>query len=309
MILDNKKACVALAAIVIAGSSLLAACVARQGAGNAQPQVAPPPKLHVACTITTLCSIVAAVGGDRIDLHGIVPAGASPETFEPRPDDMVALSGATVLFENGMGLEAWLQRLIDAAGGPGLRIVTLSDSVPIEDKTSGNPHLWMDPVFAADYVDAISKELESADPENAEIYEKNASIETARLAALDGWIRYHINSIPPSHRAMITFHDAWFYFDKRYGLKDVGAIEPLPGQEPAPGSFARLIALAKANHVRAIFGEPQYSHKLADALASGANIAYVTDLYDDTLGTGGVAADYDSMMRHDVDTIVGALRR
>jgi len=108
---------------------------------------------------------------------------------------------------------------------------------------------------------------------------------------------------------MICFHDAWYYFDKRYGLKDIGAIEPLPGQEPAPGSFARLMALAKANHVRAIFGEPQYSRKLADALASGANIAFVTDLYDDTLGTGNVAADYDSMMRHDVETIVGALRR
>lgn len=167
----------------------------------------------------------------------------------------------------------------------------------------------MDPVFAADYVGLISKELESVDPQNAEVYDKNAAIETARLAALDGWIRFHINSIPADHRAMITFHDAWFYFDKRYGLKDIGAIEPRPGQEPAPGSFARLIALAKANHVRAIFGEPQYSRKLADALASGANIAYVTDLYDDTLGTGGVASDYDSMMRHDVETIVGALRR
>jgi len=167
----------------------------------------------------------------------------------------------------------------------------------------------MDPVFAADYVALISKELESVDPENAEVYEKNASIETARLVALDGWIRYHVNSIPADHRAMITFHDAFFYFDKRYKLKDVGAIEPLPGQEPAPGYFAQLITLAKTNHVRAIFGEPQYSRKLADALAADANIAYVTDLYDDTLGTDGVAADYDSMMRHDVETIVGALRR
>jgi len=309
MILDNKNARVALTAIGLVSTALLGACFGRQGSDNPQPQVSPPPKLRVACTITTLCSLVASVGGNRIDLHNIVPAGASPETFEPRPDDMVALSGATVLFENGMGLEAWLQRLIDAAGGPGLRIITLSDSVPTEDKASGNPHLWMDPVFAADYVGLISKELESVDPENAEAYEKNASIETARLVALDGWIRYHINSIPADHRAMITFHDAFFYFDKRYKLKDVGAIEPLPGQEPAPGYFAQLITLAKTNHVRAIFGEPQYSRKLGDALAADANIAYVTDLYDDTLGTDGVAADYDSMMRHDVDTIVGALRR
>jgi len=311
MILDNKRTSgrALSAAIVLASASLLAGCTGRQDAGTAQPQVAPAPRLRVVCTITTLCSLVASVGRDLIDLHNIVPAGASPETFEQRPDDMVALSGASVLFENGLGLEAWLQKLIDAAGGAGLRIVTLSDSVSAPDKASGNPHLWMDPVYAADYVEIISKELRSVDPENAPAYEKNASIETSRLVALDGWIRYHINTIPRDRRAMICFHDAWYYFDKRYGLKDIGAIEPLPGQEPAPGSFARLMALAKANHVRAIFGEPQYSRKLADALASGANIAFVTDLYDDTLGTGNVAADYDSMMRHDVETIVGALRR
>jgi len=310
MILDNKRASLAASSVAIAlACAVAAACTGRSDSDTAHPQVAPAPRLRVACTITTLCSLVASVGGDRIDLHGIVPAGASPETFEPRPDDMVALSGASVLFENGLGLEAWLARLIDAAGGAGLRIVTLSDSVPAADIVSSNPHLWMDPVYAADYVGMIARTLGSADPQNASVYEQNASIETARLVSLDGWIRYHINTIPRDHRAMICFHDAWLYFDRRYGIKDIGAIEPLPGQEPAPGSFAKLIALAKTNHVRAIFGEPQYSPKLAEALASGANIAYVTNLYDDTLGIGGVAADYDSMMRHDVETIVGALRR
>ena len=311
MILDNAgRAGAALtAAVVLACACTLAACTGSQGSNTAQPQVAPAPRLRVACTISTLCSLVASVGRDHIDLHGIVPAGASPETFEPRPSDMVALSGASVLFENGLGLEAWLERLIDAAGGAGLRIVTLSDSVPPPDKASGNPHLWMDPVYAADYVQMIARTLESADPPNAAAYEKNASIEVSRLVSLDGWIRFQIGKIPPGQRAMICFHDAWFYFDRRYGLKDVGAIEPLPGQEPGPGSFARLIALAKANHVRAVFGEPQYSRKLADALASGAGVTYVADLYDDTLGAGAVAADYDSMMRHDVGTIVEALRR
>lgn len=310
MILDNKRASIAAAAVAIAITGAVAAgCAGRSDPGTAQPQVAPPGRLRVACTITTICSLVASVGRDHIELHGIVPAGASPETFEPRPDDMVALSGARVLFENGLGLEAWLARLIDAAGGVGLRIVTLSDSVPAADKSSGNPHLWLNPVYAADYVQTIASTLESADPPNASAYEKNASIEIARLVSLDAWIRSRIATIPRDRRAMICFHDAWFYFDERYGIKDVGAIEPLPGQEPAPGSFAHLIALAKANHVRAVFGEPQYSRKLADALAAGAGIAYVDDLYDDTLGTGGVATDYDSMMRYDVEAIVAALRR
>ena len=308
MILDKRQA-FAQTLAAISAAATLAGCGARENGANAHPRIEQAPRLRVACTISTLCSLVASVGGDRIDLRGIVPAGSSPETFEPRPSDMTALSDAQVLFENGLGLEAWLRHLIDAAGGPGLTIVTLSDSVPLEDRVSGNPHLWMDPVYAADYVAMIEKVLESADPSSAQAYEKNATVETVRLVALDGWIRSHIDAIPKDRRAMICFHDAWFYFDRRYGIEDIGAIEPLPGQEPAPGSFARLIALAKANHIRAVFGEPQYSHKLADALASGAGISYVTDLYDDTLGTGGVAADYDSMMRHDVEVIVEALRR
>lgn len=307
MILDKGRAG-ALAAAVAMALAAGAGCAGDKNAGTPQPQISPAPRLRVACTISTLCSLVAAVGRDRIDLHGIVPAGASPETFEPRPQDMVALSGAQVLFENGLGLEAWLAHLVDAAGAPGLTIVTLSDSVATDDKASGNPHLWLDPRYAAAYVHAIATALEAADPPNASAYEKNANIEIARLVALDAWIRTRIGSIPKDRRTMIAFHDAWYYFDRRYGIDDAGAIEPSPGQQPAPGSFARLIALAKEKRVRAIFGEPQFSHKLPAALASGAGVERVADLYDDTLGTGGVANDYDSMMRYDVETIVEALR-
>src|SRR5690348_6888340 len=109
MILDKAKRAIAAstAAIVVACAGTLAACTGGQDSNTAHPQVAPAPRLRVACTISTLCSLVASVGRAQIDLHGIVPAGASPETFEPRPNDMVALSGASVLFENGLGLEAW----------------------------------------------------------------------------------------------------------------------------------------------------------------------------------------------------------
>ena len=107
---------------------------------------------------------------------------------------------------------------------------------------------------------------------------------------------------------MICFHDAWYYFDKRYGIRDVGAIEPSPGQEPSAGAFAQLIAQAKASHVRAVFAEPQFSPKLARQLAEGAGIATVTDLYDDTLGTTPALSTYEGLMRFDVARIVEALK-
>ena len=305
MILDKPVIGAGGAAALIA-AGLLAGCAPSKGVPAGMPANG---RVEVVCTISTLCSLVAAVGGSAIDLHGIVPVGASPETYEPAPSDVVAVSRARILFENGLGLETWLDKLINAAGGSDQVRIQLADSVPASEKRSGNPHLWMDPVYARAYVADIEATLARIDPAHAQLYNANAMVETRKLAALERWIRAQIATIPPDHRAMITFHDAWYYFDRRFGIKNVGAIEPSPGREPSPAWFAALIRLARDNHVRAVFAEPQYSPKLAAALQSSAGIRVMTDLYDDTLGppSSGIS-DYEGMMRFDVRTIVQALR-
>lgn len=301
MILDKLPVRTAGSAIS-AAAIFIAGCAAHHDAATSNSASA---KLSVACTISTLCSLVASVGGSDVELHGLVPVGASPETYEPTPSDVVALSRAQILFENGLGLEAWLQKLMTTAAPRGLVAVTLSDSV---QRISGNPHLWMDPIYAAAYVRDIAQTLIANDAAHAPAYRANEAAELRQLDALDKWIRTQINTIPPDRRAMICFHDAWFYFDRRYGIKNVGAIEPYAGQEPSPGYFAHLVALAKQYHVRAVFGEPQFSPKLATALQSSAGIKVFTNLYDDTLGTGNDVSSYEAMMRRDVSVIVTALR-
>src|SRR5260370_39752775 len=92
-----------------------------------------------------------------------------------------------------------------------------------------------------------------ADPADARNFQTNANRETAEIAQLDIWIRAKVATVPARQRAMICFHDAWYYFDRRYGIKNVGSIEVSPGQEPSPGYFARLVGLAKSNGVRVIF--------------------------------------------------------
>jgi len=311
MILDKsgvRRAAVVVAAAILAGCvapALLAGCAAPAGSDAAPSANA---KLVVACTISTLCSLVSSVGGGDVDVTGLVPVGASPETYEPKPSDIVALSHAGLLFENGLGLEAWLAKILTSAGAHDLSSVVLSDSVPAGEKATGNPHLWLDPVYAAQYVRSIGSALIRTDPPHAAAYRANESQELARLRELDRWIRAQIATVPPERRAMICFHDAWFYFDRRYGIKDVGAIEPSPGREPSPAYFAHIIELARADRVRAVFGEPQYSSKLAAALQSGAGITKFVNLYDDTLGTGPDVATYEDMMRYDVNAIVTALR-
>lgn len=284
---------------------MLAAC---GGTPKSAPPAAPGgtnAPLNVVVTFSTLGAIVKDVGGDLVSITSLVPVGAAPETYEPTPADLVALSHADVIFENGSGLEAWMDKLLRSAGG-GKPPVTLSGLT--DPAHAQNPHFWLDPSNASEYAAKIASALESADPRHAAEYRERLKQTQARYRVLDRWIAREIATIPPGQRVMICFHDAWYYFDKRYGIKDVGAIEPSPGQEPSAGAFAQLIADAKRNHVHAVFAEPQFSPKLAHQLAEGAGISTVSDLYDDTLGTTPAMSTYEGLMRYDVERIVEALR-
>lgn len=253
-----------------------------------------------------------AVAGDAADVAVLVPIGVSPETYEPTPHDIITLEKASLVFENGAGLESWLDKLITTSASHA-RLIVLSDAINTTSRDSRsrlagtNPHFWLDPNYAELYVERIAHALAIADPAHADEYRANAAAQIDRLAQLDAWTRKRIASIPPQQRAMITFHDAWYYFDRRYGLRDVGAIEPSPGREPSAAELAALVAVARANHVRAVFAEPEFSPRLAKQLADSAGITTVTDLYDDSLGDTPELATYEGMMRHDVDTIVRAL--
>ena len=297
MVLDKARQLPALVfALVLAGC-------AHAAGGAASPQ--PSGVVVVVVTTSTLGTLVQSVGGDLVTLDMLVPIGSSPETYEPTPRDLVELEHASLVVENGAGLEAWLDKLIKSSA-TNARILTLSDDMAPRLRAI-NPHFWLDPNYSELYVAQIARALSQIDPANAARYRANATTEINRLSELDGWIRKRIATIAPNRRTMIAFHDAWYYFDKRYGIRDVGAIEPSPGKEPSAADLAALIATARANNVRAIFAEPEFSPKLAKQLADGAGIKTVTDLYDDSLGQTPDLRTYEGMMRHDVDMIAQAL--
>ena len=263
------------------------------------------PHLRVVATFSTLGSLVRAVAGPSVAVSDFVPVGASPEDYQPTPSDIRTLHQADLLFENGGGMETWLQRTVDNAKNPHLRITGLSDGLPIR---GGNPHLWMDPVLAKRYVTKIADALSVADPAGRSGYEARGRAFNAQLDHLRREIAHQIATIPPAHRTMIVFHNAWQYYNDRFGIRTVGVIELSPGQEPSPKYIAELVALAKQNHVRAVFAEPEYSPKLVQALAESAGITTVENLYDDSLSAGPAVRDYPSMLRYDTRTIVKALR-
>jgi ABC-type Zn uptake system ZnuABC Zn-binding protein ZnuA len=262
-------------------------------------------RINVVTTFSTLNSFVQGVGGDRVRVQNLVPVGASPEEYQPTPQDIATLSTAQLVVENGTGIEVWLQHTIQSAGNSKMQLLVLSDGLP---KIDHNPHLWMDPVLARAYVGKIRGELVKIDPAHAAEYDRNAKAYDAQLTSLQTWIAKQLQAIPAQQRAMIVFHNAWDYYNRRFGIQTVGVIELSPGQDPNPAYIGQLVDLARQHHVRAVFSEPEYSPKLAQTLAKSAGIHIVSDLYDDSIGNDPRVHDYVSMLRYDTGVIVQALK-
>ena len=279
----------------------VAACAGKQD----QTSAANTGKIEVVTTISTINSFVIGVGGDRVHVVNIVPVGASPETFQPTPQDVATVARAQLLVENGVGLESWLGRLLSNAASPNLKTVICADGLPVKNN---NPHLWMDPQFAKHYVLQIRDGLTALDPKDAAVFKSNAERYDAQLDQLESRIRAKIDTVPPSQRYMIVFHNAWQYYNDRFGITTLGFVERNPGQEPNPQQIAQLIDLAKQHGVHAVFSEPEYSPKILYAIAQGAGIQVVENLYDDSIGTDPRVANYIAMLEYDTDIIVKGMK-
>ncbi len=289
-----KRAAAVLLALFVA------ACSSQQS-----PAAGANGPIPVVTTISTFNSMVEAVGGNRVQVKSLVPVGASPEEYQPTPQDVVTLSQASLLVENGAGLETWLAKTISNVRSTTLHTLVCTDGLTVQNQ---NPHLWMDPVNAKHYVFAIRDALINIDPQHSDEYRNNANRYAASLDQLRASIARKIATIPPQQRYMIVFHNAWLYYNERFGITSLGFIEANPGQDPNPQQIGHLIDLARQHHVRAIFSEPEYSAKIAQQIAHNADIKIVDNLYDDSIGTDPRVSTYTSMLNYDTDVIVKALR-
>lgn len=276
----------------------------------------------MSATISVIRDLVEEVGGERVEVETIVPVGGSPETFQPSPSDAQKISESQVVFQNGLGLEGWLDDLLQSAGGEEVRVVELAEGLEtVEDNAhageeehaeeehahmEGNPHLWLDVSNAQIYVERIRDALIEADPDGAEEYRANAEEYLAELEELDRHIREQAGEIPEENRKLVTFHEAFPYFAEAYGFEQVGVILRNPDAEPSSREVAEVVRAIREEDVPAIFTEPQFNSGLADTIAQEADVE-VYELYSDTLSDTAVAGSYEEMMRTNIDRIVEAL--
>jgi ABC-type Zn uptake system ZnuABC Zn-binding protein ZnuA len=233
-----------------------------------------------------------------------------PEDYEPKPDDARRLSVADLIVSNGVGLDDFLERIIEASGKENVDRLVLGDGIPtVTVDGEENPHFWLDPTLVARYyLPAIRDRLSKLRPEDAADFASASDAYGARLRELDAANIAKIATIPTDRRKLVTFHDAFPYFAAHYGFELIGVILENPGQEPSAADLAALVDKVKAANVPAVFSEAQFDPKLAQTLADEAGITkVVTTLYNDALGPPP-ADTYIGLMTWDVDEIVNALK-
>ncbi len=276
------------------------------------------PPLKVVATYSILGDVVQNIGGDSIDLTVLVGAGGDTHSYEPVPQDSVALGGADVLFENGLGYETWLDDLYRASGSTAQRIVVSDGIVPSTITVGGDagqidPHIWQNVYNFIHAAETVRDTLAAADPANATTYQLNANAYLQQLLDTDTYIIQQAQTIPAAQRKLVTDHDAFGYFAARYGFTVVGTAlgsATTEGAEPSASDIATLVTAIKDTGTRAIFPENIENASIVEQLASEAGVTVGAPLCSDALTPAdGPCPTYVQMMRYNVDSIVSALNR
>jgi len=300
----------------LAGATLALALVAA-GCGSSGSSEG---KLEVVATTTQVGDWVEAVGGEAVAVEQVLQPNTDPHEYEPRPSDVQAAAGAALVFANGDDLDPWIEEIVDDSGSEAT-VVDLGTVVP--DRLQGghdhehgdeehdepvyDPHWWHDPHNVEAAVREIATQLESADPAHRELYRRNADAYLQRLRRLDAGIARCVASVPAADRELVTDHDAFGYFARRYGIEVVGAVIPAQATQAQPSAkdISELAALIERERVRAIFPESSIASKVADAIASQTGASTEYSLYGDSLGPAGSDGEtYLKMEAANADAIV-----
>jgi ABC-type Zn uptake system ZnuABC Zn-binding protein ZnuA len=294
-----------------------------------KPASAGADRLQVVATTTIVGDVVRQVAGDAIDLTVLLPAGADPHGFQPTPQDAALIANADLVFINGLGLEEFLDRLIQNAGGDA-KVVVVSDGIeavasrehqPDEDEDHADedeehahqgvdPHVWMDPNNVRVWTRNIAAALGEMDPAHATLFHTNAQHYDQTLQALDAWAQEQIAQITPEHRRMVVDHDAFGFFARRYGFETVGAVAPGFSSMSAPSAqeLARLENAIRGLGVKAVFVGNTVNPALAQRVAADTGAQVVALFIGSLSEPGGNADSYESFIRYNVNAIVEALR-
>ena len=264
--------------------------------------------LRVVASFSILGDFVKNVGGERVEVTTLVGADGDVHVYTPTTADARTIAAAKLLVVNGFGLEGWLPRLLQAAGGKAVIVTATKGIAPLRLGSDADPHAWQSVANARQYVANIRDALAAADPLDADYFNGKAQSYLARLDALDGEVRQAVSQIPEGRREVISTHDAFGYFASRYGIRFIAPVGVSTESEASARDIAAIIAQVKAAHIPAVFLERISDPRLMRRIAAETGAKIGGTLYSDALSDEkGDAPTYIDMVRHNIKALTSAL--
>ena len=296
---------------------LLAACSAPAPAGSA-----PIGERTIRVTTTTnfITDTVARIGGDRVEVTGLMGPGVDPHLYRASADDVRALREADVIFYGGLSLEGRMADLFEELGER-QPVQAVTEDLPRElllappagAREQYDPHVWFDVTLWERVSRTIADRLTGLDPQHAATYRANLDGYLRELGELDAFVRERIATIPPPRRLLVTSHDAFAYFGRRYGMEVAGIQGVSTAAEATTADIERIAALIVERRLPAVFVESSVPRQTIDALVAAAERQGVAvrvgqELFTDAAGAPGTpAGTYVGMLRANTERIVAGL--
>jgi manganese transport system substrate-binding protein len=263
-------------------------------------------------TFTIISDMVGEVGGDKIEAISLTKPGAEIHGYQPTPNDLIKASRATVIFENGMNLELWTEKL--KASIPDVPVITVSEGVQVidisEDAYAGkpNPHAWMSPEQGLVYVENIRRELTAIAPEHAEYFANNAAVYSDKIRAVDKQLESALATLPENNRVFVTCEGAFSYLTNDYGLEEVYLWAINSESMGSPQQVANVIETVREKQIPAVFCESTVEPRIMKEVTEATNAKLGGVLFVDSLSPAdGPAATYIDLLEHTADTIISGL--
>ncbi len=316
------RAAAALCGIFL-GSSCSDSGVARDGAVHEQTI---DKRVSVVATTSMIADMVRSVGGDFVDVIGLMGPGIDPHDYTPGAGDVVALNGSAAVFYNGLHLEGRMGSLFDKLADSGKPVFSVADGVapgkliaPDNDSQYHDPHIWGDAALWADCVRIVVEGLTDVLPAKEQMIRERGAAVAASYLALDRWVAARIATVPQERRFLLTSHDAFAYFGRAYGLEVVGVEGISTVGEAGISDIVKMIDFIVERKIPAVFIEsasnPDAIRRIAKdsgAFVGGELFADATGALGDTFELDGSSVDkgtYEGMIKFNVETIVAALTR
>ena len=278
-------------------------------------------KIRVVATTSMVADLVKNVGGERVEVHGLMGPGVDPHLFKATASDVLKLQQADVIFYSGLMLEGKMQDLFGQMARKKKFVYSVTEDLPkeqlLEPPSFGghyDPHVWFDVPLWSKCAIKVAEGLGEFDAHGKSLYEKRAVTLQKKLGELHQWAVKKSAELPKERRILVTSHDAFNYFGRAYGFQVVGLQGISTVTEAGVADMAKLVDFVKKSKVPAVFVESSVSHATIDRISNDAGVKIGGEIFSDAMGTPGQMENgydlgtYEGMIKHNLTTIVNALK-